>query len=553
MAFHSEVGSGTDRASTTGFGNKASSDLLTKFVQFACSQHVATVAVNAGGTGYVVGDELTLTHGSAHLDARFEVTTVSGGVITGLRIVSSGAFALQATTATVGTGGSGYAVNDILQVQGGSSRMPAKFLVATLSGSAVATVTLYEGGGVYSSAPSNDAATLGVSSGFAGDDACELTLAAFQAIIGTTGLSVTGGTGSSATVDITLAETGWSVDTRDSNDFTDSYDAVGDEKQVTLKGDASGFTNKPYVHLTTLEAASGLDTRHAIEVLMSTAHNTSLTIANQPGISPSAHTTSSQFMLMPEENANDVDFWFKVTDRFIYVEANENPAANTDDGRYVWLAAGYYDRLGTESEDPFPGFVGASAITGSSNAQVGNENVSGIAEQYWSSSNIHGSRYYDASASTWRTIHNGDSVGVSSETYVMFPFGEKRNNITASNTAYQITYDEALFFDLGIISRSRASSSRILRRVPGTTPEFMLYPLVIISQATSATPGGNVSDRVVGTIPGIFWIYNDDNSTGAAITNFSEDYITIGTDRYRVFHNHVHTDRYQYIAVLEDV
>lgn len=551
MAFQAEVGSGTARASTTGFGNKVSSDLLTKLVQFCCSQHVATVAVNAGGTGYVVGDLLTLTHASAHLDAVFEVTSVSSGVITGLRINSSGAFAQQATSAAVGAGGSGYAVGDILQVQGGSSRMPAKFQVATLSGSAVATVTLYEGGGVYSSTPGNDAATLGVSNGFAGDDACELTVS-YQSIVGTTGLSVTGGTGSGATVDITLAETGWAIDTRDSNDYDDGQVSAGDEKQLTLVGDASGFTNKPYVHMVTSEATSGLDTRHTIEILGSTAHNSSLTIANQPGISPSAHSSGSHFMPLPENNGNDVDFWFKVTDRFIYVQYNANPAANTDDGRYMYGAAGFYDRLGTESEDAYPMFCGSAGITASDDPTLGNsQNISSIAEQRWSSTSSFGDHFYDVTTSSWRVIHNSDTGIVGSEVCVMFPFGEKRNQETTSNQSYQIAFGDGAFFNTGIISRSRASSSRVLRRVPGTTSQFMLYPLVIVVQVS--TNPTDVSDRAVGTIPGVFWIYNDDDSTAAAISNFSEDYITINGDRYRVFHNYDQTDRYQYIAVKEDV
>jgi hypothetical protein len=51
---------------------------------------------------------------------------------------------------------------------------------------------------------------------------------------------------------------------------------------------------------------------------------------------------------------------------------------------------------------------------------------------------------------------------------------------------------------------------------------------------------------------GIFWLYNDDG-TGTRVANFSEDYLEIGAARYRIFHNHIWIDRYQYVAVLEDV
>lgn len=544
MAWQPEVGSGSARATTK-------EDFLNKLVQFCCSQHVSAVVVNAGGTGYTVGDILTYTHASAHLDARFEVTTVSIGVITGLRILASGAFAQQAVSATVSAGGTNYAVGDVLSVDGGSARLPAKFVVATLSGSAVATVTLYEGGGVYSSTPSNPAATTKVGPLAGTGSGCTLTVT-YQSITGTTGLAVTGGTGSGATVDITLAQTGWSVNGRDRNDFDDGDISSDNEKQVTLVGDAAGFTNKPYVHMVTGETASGLDTRHWIQVLASTAHNPALSIPSQPGISPGWLVSGGAFMLFPENEGSDIDFWFSINDRRIHTHYNENPAAATDDGRYMWCHVGFYDRLGVESQDPYPMFVGAASIVRNTDATVGNSNVSSIAEQYWASTGSFGTRFYNSAISAWTIVHNGDSGVGNQFAAVMFPFG-RMNQISASSTTdpQLITNpDTGNFFDIGIISRDRATATRILRRVPGSTPQFLLYPLVIVYQ-TANSPNGT-TDRPIGTINGVFWFYNDDG-TGSAISDFSEDYIEIGSNRYRVFHNHTWTDRYQYVAVLEDV
>ena len=73
MAWQSEVGGSADQA----LGYR---DGLTNLVNMATSKHVATVAVNNGGTAtYVVGDIMTLTDASAHFDARFEVTSVAMG------------------------------------------------------------------------------------------------------------------------------------------------------------------------------------------------------------------------------------------------------------------------------------------------------------------------------------------------------------------------------------------------------------------------------------------------------------------------------------------
>lgn len=87
-------------------------DLLTKLEQFILGDHVATVAINAGGAAHVVNDIITLTDGTFTKAARFQVLTVSAGAITGLRIIDSGAYSVNPdltattswTTSGVGTG-----------------------------------------------------------------------------------------------------------------------------------------------------------------------------------------------------------------------------------------------------------------------------------------------------------------------------------------------------------------------------------------------------------------------------------------------------------------
>ena len=72
-----------------------------------------------------------------------------------------------------------------------------------------------------------------------------------------------------------------------------------------------------------------------------------------------------------------------------------------------------------------------------------------------------------------------------------------------------------------------------------------------MSWNSASNPSGP-SDFVRGNIRGAFAIFNTD-AAGAAIANFSEDLTTIGGVRHRIFHTHVHTIRYMYIAVKEDV
>lgn len=77
------------------------------------SGKVSTIAIGAGGTGYAVGDIVTITQ-TGGSGAKAVVTTVSGGVVTGLVLVEGGqGYAEDTDLATVAVTGSG---NDDLTV-----------------------------------------------------------------------------------------------------------------------------------------------------------------------------------------------------------------------------------------------------------------------------------------------------------------------------------------------------------------------------------------------------------------------------------------------------
>lgn len=544
MAWQAEVGSGTDRATDY-------RDYLTKLVAMMTSQHVATVVINNGGTGgtYVIGDVVTLTHGSAFLDARFEVLTVAAGQILTMRIISSGAFALRLASAVVNAGGSGYQVGDILEVQGGTEREQAKAQVATLSGSAVATVALFETGGAYTAAPGlTGAATVGVGSAdpqtFAGDDACTLDLT-MQALVGTTALAVTGGGGSGATVDITLAQTGWTVDDRNTNNLT--HNSLTDEKEVTLVADATGFTNKPYAHFFTGSEVDGLDDRFFMQAMMSVAHNPALAISAQPGLSPGRLGSSGGYLLFPQNTANDSDFWIQVDDLHVFSETNANPTANTDDGQYFQMYAGFFDRLKTETEDPFPAFIFASSRSRDANPATAADTITSMAELRTSGTGP--GYYYRSEGSAWTEVKNNSASSPGTKTDVMFPFGEIPEQNDGGDPETVVAAGPIPLNDT-TIKRDRSASTRLLLPMPGSVDDYPLYELAIVRKLASDV--SEVTDSVRGQLRGIFWLYNTD-AAGVAINNFSEDFITIGTDRYRIFQNHTLNDRYQYMAVKETV
>ena len=208
MAFQAEVGAGSARAT-----NKR--DWLTKAVAMHTSQRLKTVIVNVGGTGYVTGEIITLTHAGAFLDARFEVTDQIGGVIQagGLQVTSTGAFSDRIATVAINAGGTGYAVNDVLEILGGSSREKGKAQVTTEAAGVITAVALFETGGAYSTAPGlTGATTRGIGpAAFAGDDAATIDIT-MTGLVGTTALPTTASAaGTGLTIDITLAETGWAI------------------------------------------------------------------------------------------------------------------------------------------------------------------------------------------------------------------------------------------------------------------------------------------------------------------------------------------------------
>lgn len=75
-------------------------------IRTAALTKVATATVAAGGTGYTVGDVLTVAGGTG-VSATLTVATVSTGVITGVTITSVGAYTVNPSSPNSVTGGTG--------------------------------------------------------------------------------------------------------------------------------------------------------------------------------------------------------------------------------------------------------------------------------------------------------------------------------------------------------------------------------------------------------------------------------------------------------------
>lgn len=84
-------------------------DGLSRLEEICTSNSIAaSVTVTAGGTGYTVADILTLVGGTFSPNAaQVEVTAVSGGVVTAVRVTNGGAYTVNPGTPVATTGGTG--------------------------------------------------------------------------------------------------------------------------------------------------------------------------------------------------------------------------------------------------------------------------------------------------------------------------------------------------------------------------------------------------------------------------------------------------------------
>jgi hypothetical protein len=92
-------------------------DLSDKLVAAATGRSLTAVAVNNGGSGYVVGDVLTVDGGTSTVVATVEVTAVSGGAITGVRVMNQGVYTADPSTPNSATGGSGTGASITLTME----------------------------------------------------------------------------------------------------------------------------------------------------------------------------------------------------------------------------------------------------------------------------------------------------------------------------------------------------------------------------------------------------------------------------------------------------
>lgn len=242
------------------------------------------VTIGAGGTGYVLGDEITLADpGDAVIDtfeARFEVTSVAAGVVDGIRMVSCGAYTTVhdvSGAAVATTGGTGTGLTVSLTVEGPYTGAPTSGAEGT--GYVVGDVLTVNEGTLHAGASHHQFVVTGETAG-AIDTVEPLRVGRYD-VQPTNPVAITGGTGTGATLDLTPSS--WRHNGSIAENYTDGI--TRGFSFLVLGANFSGAD--PVIGAKVLEVSGG----NQIGVLAATSYDNGAIFEAQPGTSPASQFT----------------------------------------------------------------------------------------------------------------------------------------------------------------------------------------------------------------------------------------------------------------------
>lgn len=524
-------------------------DVLDKLIKAATGQGATAVSIVSGGTGYTVGDILDVSGGTFDFRVKIRVTSVSSGVITGAVISEGGSYtsnptnpvavtgpgnddatfnltfasngwtlrrrSQQAASATIGAGGSGGTNGTqtvTLATTGAVGVTTSAQFSVTVAGGAITAVLGVVTPGLYEKMPTNPVAVTGA--GLAG-----------------------------ATLNVTSA-------------------APTTQDQVAILEGTGGGSDQIFVGVRTYQAVNGASTAFNWSLHGFSAFNDGLTFDAQANKSPGdptvATNTTGAFVPLHNNGASfPLDFWFSITPNRIIGEVKVRNATVT---HYSSFYLGFLNRFGSPSEWPYPLFIAGSStrVRALFNSTIITY-VSSIGELIATGTGgTNGPGWYLRSDSTWQSIANS---GVASDetsptrsktqARTSFPIGESSTGVQGVDTDDSITAAGGF-----TLAANGASDSVIaLSGVPGTpnltlhpTPNTggglrRLYPLTV----QFAETGPPVEKDIFGELDGVFWVSAADTTTPLT----SEDFITVGTTRYRVFQSGNRALDYTYLAIEE--
>ena len=536
-------------------------DMLDQLIEIATSDHVATVALVAGGTGYSVDDIITLTDGTFTHAASFRVLTLSGSAIATLQMEEHGAYTvdpdLTATTAhgVVPSGGTGATFNLTMESEPWTVERRAQQAVsATIDDGGTGytvgddiTLTL-DGGGVLGDADNGVLPVFNVDSVSGGIvTAVSLVTAGHLEetpdVNGNAGLqaNTTGGTGAN---DCILTVT-----------YANKQSST--EDVVILSGPGEGGTDQILCGFRTFQESdvSTFNTVFNWGLYGMTDFTAGLPMHDQNNISPglvsstgALEAVTGAFMVLKDSDAFNITFWASVTNRRIILVCKIETATTA---HYASMYVGFLNQFGTATEVPYPLWI--QGCTSRRNSWWGDTvigRISGLSDAFAVASSLEGPAFFRDSDGTWRAYKNSSANdgGSPSRTgftdYTVFP---------AHLSALDADSDDILTaLPAGISMATFAPTAG----VPGTadmklrpTPNSGDDARLMIPLSPMATNRVNSPLTLIfeprGELDNCFWIPASDATTPLT----SEDVQKVGDDRYIVFQNGTQTEDFSYFCI----
>lgn len=504
-------------------------DLLAKLVEFATNDNVQSVAVNAGGSGYVVGDILTISGGTSTVAAQVEVLAVSSGAVTEAIVINGGAYTADPTlsgASTTGGSGSGCTLDITMQVAAWATERYAEQISVITVDSIVTPGSGYMVNDIVTIDSSGDGATSVVteatfrvtSVGGSGEVTGLSVETQGEYTANSTGVAIatTGGTGSGLTID-------------------PGFTGYVSEDQAIL---SSTGAVTAYVGVRTF-SVSGIGASNWELAAMSDFTST-LNFASQPGISPGRWDASDTGCYTPMRNTT-MNYWLSITDRMIklFIQTGSN---------YHQAIMGLLDSYATDTEYPYPIIVMGTSSIHNVEATTSDIGLGGFPDPISEDENdTNGPGVLRRANGVWTEIRNGyksssTTLGSQANGAIAWP-GPNIGTIAPSldDSDDWVSSGISAKFDGDFIERPvGATPSARLEPTPGSGDSLTpLFPITLAEFSQSA---------LYGEVPGLFWASTSRDGSSSAVSN---DTFKVGTRRFRIFQNVGRTEIYNFCCMEE--